>query len=127
MSDIFTIQYPNDLFLEQPELSLWMIKYKYRYIVHNNMIWNKSTKTSIYKKALNLMSFNRYSKFVSRAEDTSINLMIMNIANNFKYFEKYEILYYKGRNTASNTYSKNTKIYGKIFFLDILYDFSQNI
>ena len=50
----------------------------------------------------------------------------MNIANNFKYFDKYGIVHYKGRNTASNTQSINTKIYGEIFFLDILYDFSQN-
>ena len=126
MSDLFTIQYPNDLYLEQPELSLWMIKYKNRYVVHNNMIWDKCIKTLIYKKALNLMSFNRYSKFVSWAEDTSINFIIMNIANNFKYFDKYGIVHYKGRNTASNTQSINTKIYGEIFFLDILYNFSHN-
>ena len=126
MTDIFTIQYPNEFYLEQPELSLWMIKYKDRYVVHNNMIWDKSIKTSIYKNAVNLMSFNRYSKFVSWAEDTSINFIIMNIANNFKYFDKYGIVHYKGRNTASNTQSINTKIYGEIFFLDILYDFSQN-
>jgi len=126
MSDIFTIQYPNDLYLEQPELSLWMIKYKDRYVVHNNMIWDKSIKTSIYKKAVNLMSFNRYSKFVSWVEDTSINFIIMNIANNLKYFDKYGIVHYKGRNTASNTQSINIKIYGEIFFLDILYNFSKN-
>jgi len=126
MSDIFTIQYPNEFYLEQPELSLWMIKYKNRYVVHNNMIWDKCIKTSIYKKAVNLMRFNRCSKFVSWAEDTSINFIIMNQANNFKYAFKYGIVHYKGKNTASNTQSKDTKIFGEIFFLDILFDFSKN-
>ena len=126
MSDIFTIQYPNEFYLEQPELSLWMIKYKNRYVVHNNMIWDKCIKTSIYKKAINLMRFNRLSKFVSWAEDTSINFIIMNQANNLKYAFKYGIVHYKGKNTASNTQSKDTKIFGEIFFLDILFDFSKN-
>jgi hypothetical protein len=122
MSDIFTILYPNEFYLEQPELSLWMIKYKNRYVVHNNMIWDKCIKTSIYKKAVNLMKFDRFSKFVSWAEDTSINFIIMNLANNFKYVFKYGIVHYKGKNTASNTQSKDTKIFGEIFFLDILYN-----
>ena len=126
MSDIFTILYPNEFYLEQPELSVWMIKYKNRYVVHNNMIWDKCIRTSIYTKAINLMGFNRYSKYVSWAEDTSINFIIMNLANNFKYFDSYGIVHYKGRNTASNTQSINTKIYGEIFFLDILFDFCKN-
>ena len=126
MSDIFTILYPNEFYLEQPELSFWMIKYKNRYVVHNNMIWDKCIRTSIYKKAINLMGFNRYSKYVSWAEDTSINFIIMNLANNFRYFDLYGIVHIKGRNTASNTQSINTKIYGEIFFLDILFDFCKN-
>ena len=126
MSDIFTILYPNEFYLEQPELNLWMIKYKNRYVVHNNMIWDKCIRTLIYKKAINLMRFNRYSKFVSWAEDTSINFIITNLANNFKYFDKYGIVHYKGRNTASNTQSINNKIFGEIFFLDILFHFSKN-
>ena len=126
MSDIFTILYPNEFYLEQPELSLWMIKYKDRYVVHNNMIWDKCIRTLIYKKAINLMRFNRYSKFVSWAEDTSINFIITNLANNFKYFDKYGIVHYKGRNTASNTQSINNKIFGEIFFFDILLHFSKN-
>ena len=72
------------------------------------------------------MRFNRFSKFVSWAEDTSINFIIMNLANNFKYVFKYGIVHIKGRNTASNTQSINTKIYGEIFFLDILFDFCKN-
>ena len=80
----------------------------------------------IYKKAVNLMRFNRFSKFVSWAEDTSINFIIMNQANNFKYAFKYGIVHYKGKNTASNTQSKDTKIFWEIFFLDILFDFSKN-
>ena len=50
----------------------------------------------------------------------------MNLANNFKYVFKYGIVHYKGKHTASNIQSKDTKIFGEIFFLDILFDFSKN-
>ena len=63
MKNIYTIQYPEELYLEQPELGIWMIKFKGKFLVHNNMIWDKCIRSSIYIKAVNLMGFKRYSKF----------------------------------------------------------------
>ena len=39
---------------------------------------------------------------------------------------KYGILHFKGNITSSLTQSIDTKIFGEIFFLDILYTFSKN-
>ena len=36
MKNIYTFQYPYELYLEQPELSLWMIKFNGKFLVHNN-------------------------------------------------------------------------------------------
>ena len=45
---------------------------------------------------------------------------------NFKYVYKYGILHYKSNLTSSFTQSIDTKLFGEIFFLDIIYDFSRN-
>ena len=126
MKNIYTYQYPDELYLEQPELGTWMIKFNGKFLVHNNMIWDKCIKTSIYKKAINHMGIQRYSKFLSWAEDTSINFIIFNLAKTFKYVYKYGIAHFLGKYTASNRQSINSKIFGDIFFLDIIFDFSKN-
>ena len=126
MKNIYTIQYPDEFYLEQPELGIWMIKFKGKFLVHNNMIWDKCIKSSIYKKAVDLLGIQRYSNYLSWAEDTCINYMIFNLAQNFKYVYKYGVLHFKSNFTSSLTQSIDTKIFGEIFFLDLIYDFSRN-
>ena len=126
MKNIYTYQYPEELYIEQPELGIWMIKFKGNFLVHNNMIWDKCIKSSIYKKAVNVMGFQRYSKFLIWAEDASMVFVIFNLAKNFKYVYKYGILHYKSKFTASFSQSNDIRLFGEIFFLDIIYDFSSN-
>ena len=126
MKNLFSIQPSNEFYLKQPDLGMWMIKYKEKFVVHNNMIWDKCINSSIYKEAVNLMSFQIYSQYVSWAEDTSINFIIFKLAKSFKYTNKYGLVHFKGRNTASSTQSINSRIFGDIFFLNILFDFSSN-
>ena len=126
MKNIYTYQYPEELYLEQPELGIWMIKFRGKFLVHNNMIWDKCIKSSLYKKSVNLLGIQRFSKFLSWAEDTSINFIIFNMARNFKYVYKYGILHFKSNLTSTFTQSFDTKLFGEIFLLDILYDFSRN-
>ena len=126
MKDIYTYLYPDEFYLEQPELSTWMIKFNNNFLVHNNMIWDKCIKTSIYKESVNLFGISRYSKFISWTEDTSMNFIIFNMAKNFKYIHKYGIFHFRSNSTASLRQSIDSKIYGEIFFFDVLYDFSKN-
>ena len=125
MKNIYTYLYPEDFFIEQPELSTWMIKFRGNFLVHNNMIWDKCINSSIYKKAVNLLGIERYSKYLLWAEDTCINFIIFSLAKTFKYIYKYGIAHFKGKTTASITQSNDIKIYGDIFFLEIMYDFSR--
>ena len=126
MKNIYSYQYPDEFFLEQPELSTWMIKFEGKFLVHNNMIWDKCFKSSLYKKALTLFGFKRFSKFLIWAEDASIVFVIFQLAKNFKYVHKYGILHYKGNSTSTFRQSYDIRIFGEIFFLDIIYDFSSN-
>ena len=126
MKDIYTYQYPDEFYLEQPELGIWMIKFNDKFLIHNNMIWDKCIKTSIYKKAVKSLGFKKYSQFLSWAEDTSINYVILTLSQNFKYFHKYGVAHFKGNITASRTQPTDTKLFGEIFLLDIIFDFSRN-
>ena len=109
MKNIFTYLYPEELYLEQPELGTWMIKFKGSFLF-----------------IINLLGFKRFSKFLIWAEDASIIFIIFNLAKNFKYIYKYGILHYKSNSTASFRQSKDIRIFGEIFFLDVIYDFSTN-
>ena len=126
MNYIYTYQYPDNLYIQQPELSTWMIKFNDKFIVHNNMIWDKCIRTYVYQKSVNILGINRYSKFISWSEDTSMNFVIFNIANNFKYVHKYGIFHFRGHSTASLRQTNDSKISGEIFFFDIIFDFSKN-
>ena len=126
MKNLFSIQFSDEFYLKQPDLGMWIIKYKEKFLVHNNMIWDKCINRSIYQKAVNLMGIQKYSQYVSWAEDTSINFIIFKLAKSFKYTNKYGLVHFKGRNTASSTQSINSRIFGDIFFLNIMLDFSSN-
>ena len=126
MKEIYTYQYPDELYIEQPELSSWMINFNQNFLVHNNMIWDKCIKSSVYKQSVNYFGINRYSKFLSWSEDTCMNFVIFNIAKNFKYCHKYGIFHFRSNSTASLRQSNNSKVFGEIFFLDIIFDFSKN-
>ena len=126
MKNLFSIQFSDEFYLKQPDLGMWIIKYKEKFLVHNNMIWDKCINSSIYQKAVNLMGIQKYSQYLIWAEDTSINFIIFKLAKSFKYTNKYGLVHFKGRNTASSTQSINSRIFGDIFFLNIMLDFSSN-
>ena len=52
--------------------------------------------------------------------------VIFNLAKNFKYVYKYGILHYKGNSTSTFRQSYDIRIFGEIFFLDVIYEFSRN-
>lgn len=126
MLNIFTYQYQKELYVKQPELGLWMIKHKGKFVLHNNIIWDKCINSLLYKKAINLIGFKRYSKYLSWDEDTCINFVIFNLAKSFKLIKKYGIIHFIGENTTTFTQSTHSKLFGEIFFLDIMFDFSKN-
>ena len=116
----------NNLILYQPQLGLYPVTYKGQYSANDFTIWGKCIKTEIYKKATNSLGTERYSKFLSWCEDSSIVFIIFNIAQSYIFIHKYGILHLKSRITATYTQSNNNKLLGEIFLLDILFDFSKN-
>ena len=126
MKDFHFFGFPNNLYLKQPELGIWTLSLNGEFKLHNHMIWSKSIKTKIYKKAVNLLGIQRYSKYLCWAEDTSINFIIFNIAESFKYIYKFGYIHIRKRISATFTQNINNKLYGELYFLDVMFDFSKN-
>ena len=47
MKNLFSIQSPKEFYVKQPDLGMWMIKYNGKFLVHNNMIWDKCINSSL--------------------------------------------------------------------------------
>jgi len=126
MKDLEKYSYENNLIIKQPELSTWIISINGKFKPHDVTLWGKIIKTKIYIKAINLLGKQRYSIYMSWAEDTSMNFIIFNIAESFIFIHKYGILHLISTSTASSLQPINNKFFGILFLLDIIYDFSKN-
>ena len=127
MSDLYNYtDYPKDIIIHQPQLSTWIVSKNGKFYIHDMTIWAKCIKSKIYKEATIKLGKKRFSKFVSWGEDTIANFIIFNIAKSFKFIHKYGIIHLENKSTASYAMSKDIKLFGEIFFVDILYDFSKN-
>ena len=65
----------------------------------------------IYIKAINALGKERYSNFISWAEDTSMIFIIFNIAKSYKFISKYGIFHLISEKTASFTQTSDKKIF----------------
>ena len=119
-------RYPEKIIVYQPQLSIWLITINGRFYKHDMTIWAKCIKSKIYKEAIIKLEMKRYSIFVSWEEDTIANYIIFSIAKSFIFIHKYGIIHLNNRSTASYVISRDIKLFGEIFFIDILYDFTKN-
>ena len=83
MKNLYSYQYKEDLYAKQPKLATWMIKYKGKFLVHNNMFWDKFIKSKLYKKAIYVIGYSRISQYIIWAEDITILFIIFKLAKSF--------------------------------------------
>ena len=91
------------------------------------MIWGKLIKIDIYKTAINLIGKERYSTYLIWAEDTSIFFVISSVAKSYKFIDKFGLFHFFIKSSSGESLSKNSRMLGEIFLLDIIFDFSKNI
>ena len=118
--------HPHNLIVNQPKLGLFTISRNNAFHYNDVYVWGKTIKTDIYKKAVNSMGKERYSTFVTWAEDTCMTFIIYNIAKSLKFVRKYGIFHIKASSCATFTQSSDIKTFGEIFLTDIIFDFSKN-
>ena len=125
--DLYNYEYyPEFEIVHQPLLSKWMINKNGYYSLHDVTIWGKCIKSKIYKEAIINLGIKRYSIFVTWYEDTIINFIIFNYAQTFIFINKYGIIHLQINSTATFTTSPDLKLFGEIFLIDIIFDFSKN-
>ena len=59
-------------------------------------------------------------------EDTSMLFILFSLAESYRYIDKYGIFRFNRKLSASHQVSNSNKMFGKIFFLDIVFDFTKN-
>ena len=115
----------HNLKIYQPELSCYIISSNGK-IKHNEVyIWGKLYKASIYKSAINLIGKDVYSKPLMWGEDVSMLYIISNLASSYKFIGKYCYFYFRHEITLSKGLSRNDKIYGDLFEIDVILDLSK--
>ena len=116
----------ENFIIYKPNLSLFGISKNGKFRINEVHIWSKCIKGSIYKKAVNSLGKKRYSFFMSWAEDTSMVFVLFNVAESYRYITKYGIFRYNRKNSASESMPKSHKLFGELFFLDVIFDFTKN-
>ena len=116
----------NNLILHQPELGIFPISKNNRYYANNFHIWGKCILTQIYKHAVNLLGYDRYSIYNCWTEDISMVIIIFNLANSYIFLNIYGIFHLISRKTTTFKLHKEHLIFSEIYLLDILIDFLKN-
>jgi glycosyltransferase involved in cell wall biosynthesis len=120
----------HPMVLFQPELGRFPIFYGKdidSYGARDIYLWGKCIRTKIYKTALNIFGYDRYSRFLICYEDTIVNYIIFNTAESFIFIEKYGI--YHIYRPGSGSIVGKKKVHGVtnlLYLIDAVFDFSQN-
>ena len=124
--DPFYINIPHNYIVTQPRLSSYPLFQNDKFLYHDFTIWAKLYKNYTYKKAVDLLTFKRYSVFNTYNEDLIGIFTICNVAKNYKYIRKYGVYHYDNINSASHIAEKDSRIFDDIFFSDIILDIGKN-
>ena len=85
----------NNQLIKQPILSNYIYSKKNnKYKLIDAYIWGKCIKTSIYKKALELIGKKIYMTNVCWSEDRVVNYALFRVAFSFKFIQVYGIIHY---------------------------------
>ena len=129
MKDALFHNHKDGLILYQPELTYFAITFDNKFEENDLHVWGRLTNANVYKTAINNFGKNAIGEirnlcFVTWAEDSSISMSILRRAKSYKFIKKYGIFHYIGKTTTTNNVKNDTKIYGNLFFLDAIFDFS---
>jgi len=125
IDDVFH-DHKDNLILYQPELGIHSLTKNKKFCPNDIHIWGKSIKTEIYKMAINSLGKNKYSYFIVWAEDTSMVFILYNLAQSYKFISKYGVFHLMSEITSSFTQPNDNKMFGEIFLLEIIFNFSKN-
>ena len=121
------LNHKNNIILHQPELGLFSIKSnENNYDEVDHFVWAKSIKSSVYKKAVKSLGKKRYSFNNCWTEDISIVFVLFNIAKSFIFLNVFGLFHLESIITTTYNLKNEHKLINRVFFLEILFDYSKN-
>ena len=117
---------PHNKIVFQPELSIYTLFKNDEFKYFDYTIWAKFFKNVIYKKAVNTLTYGRYSVFNSYNEDLIGIFVICNLAHSYKYIRKFSVFHRRNAGTASFTAISENRIFDDIFFSEVILDLAKN-
>ena len=128
--DIYLSNHKINQVLLQPELSFYSIKTGKnfgQYRLNSVYLWNKCVKTSIYQKALQKLSKEKYSRYMLAHEDVLAVFIIFNVANSYIFVGTYGIYHIHRKGSAyslTDAYKSSIK---ELYLADTVISFSKNL
>jgi len=129
ISDTHYANHPLNLVLYQPQLGnyqIWPEKSLSKYHLESVYLWGKCIRAEIYKKTINKLGKEKYSRFVLRYEDIIMNYALFNTARSYKFVGKYGIFYIYRSSSASRHFTSVESVRYHIYYLDTMIDFVQD-
>ena len=109
----------------QPELSIFPMFKNDDFLYFDFTIWAKLYRAITYKKAIELLGFERYSTFNTYNEDLIGLFVICAVSNSYKYIKKCGV-YHRNYNTSSSYIAKReNRIFDDIFFSEVIFDLTK--
>ena len=129
IQDIYYSGHKLNLVMFQPELGRYPVRPGNQigtYEIHDVFLWTKCIRTKIYKKALNLLGEERYSRYMLSHEDVVATIILFNTAESFKFVGKYGIFHIQRSESVSWGHKNNeVKNLYNIYMIDIAIDFTK--
>ena len=129
IQDTYYSGHKLNLVMFQPELGRYPIRpgnKMGKYDIHDVFLWTKCIRTKIYKKALNLLGEERYSRYMLLHEDIIGTIILFNTAESFKFVGKYGVFHIQREGSVSwrNENNEAKNLYN-IYVIDIAIDFTK--
>ena len=131
-NEIRDIKFSNkklNLEMHQPELGKFPVRPNAKinaYNLYDVYVWAKCIKTEKYKKAINNLGKEKYSRFMLAHEDVVMMYILFYTIESFKFVGKYGIFHIK---RAGSAWAKSGNVYmdlKELLFLDVVIDFPKN-
>ena len=130
IKDIYFSNHKVNKVLLQPELSNYSIKIGNKlgqYRLNSVYLWNKCIKTCIYKKALQKLSKEKYSRYMLAHEDVLAVFIIFNVANSYIFVGTYGIYHISRKGSAYSLTDKFKSSIRELYLADTFISFSKNL
>ena len=119
--------YGDNIVLFQPKLGAFPFQKANRYgdyKIISVYLWSKCIKAKVYKKALNALGEERYSRYMLRDEDFLVNFIIFNFAKSYKFLCKYGIIHIQRKGSGSDQPDHVQMNRQKIYVLESALEFT---